>query len=134
MSIFSYKNKKKIDTNFRSREEAFSAMLAYLIEEKGEEPMQAAKEANDFAEIFAVNMGVPVKVEPPLDGVDKYLDIADKISGYMDSHPKLVEVAVPAFTFLVGLITGNKVEQNNQAEDPQPEQPHESIDFDNISE
>lgn len=137
MSIFSYTKKKTSlgTTNFRSREEAFSAMLAYLIEEKGLEPMDAARQANEFAEIFATNMGIPTKIEPQKEGVEKYLDMADKISIYIDKHPKLVDVAVPAFTFLVGLITGNKTEQCSQQEqEVQPEQPHEPIDFDKIPE
>lgn len=133
MSIFSYTKKKGFEaSNFRSREEAFSAMLAYLIEDKKVEPMDAARQANEFAEIFAKNKGIPTKIEPQKEGVEKYLDMADKISIYIDKHPKLVDVAVPAFTFLVGLITGNKTEQNNQQE--QIEQAHEPIDFDNLPE
>ncbi|WP_300796748.1 hypothetical protein [uncultured Bacteroides sp.] len=133
MSIFSYNKKKPIETNFRSREEAFSAMLAYLIEERNMEPMEAARQANEFAEIFSVNMGIPTKLEPEKTGIDKYISIAEKIGNYADTHPKAVEVLLGLGTFLAGVFTGKKVESNNTQEAASvTETPKEPIDFDNV--
>lgn len=99
------------DLEFKSRAEAFNYMLSYLITNKNLEPMEAAKQANEFAEIFANNMGIPLKPEPELKGVDKYLSNAEKIANYIEQHPKVVEYGIPLFTFIAGLFTGKKVEQ-----------------------
>lgn len=134
MSVFSYK-KKSFETNFRSREEAFSAMLAYLIEEEKKQPMEAAKQANEFAEIFAANMGLPVKVEPEKKGYDKVMYYMKETTNFVKENPQVVEYLVPAVTFIAGLFTGKKTEQNTvqqqQVEQPQ-QQPQEPIDFDKI--
>ena len=133
MSVFSYK-KKSFETNFRSREEAFSAMLAYLIEEEKKEPMEAAKQANEFAEIFAVNMGLPRKVEPEKKGYDKVMYYMKETTNFVKENPQVVEYLIPAVTFIAGLFTGNKNSQQSvqqaPAEQLQPQQ--EPIDFDKI--
>lgn len=131
MSVFSYK-RKSFETNFRSREEAFSAMLAYLIEEEKKEPMIAAKEANEFAEIFAVNMGLPTKVEPERKGYEKVMYYVKETTTMIKENPEIVNLLVPAATFIAGLFTGKKVEQNAEqtAQPQQPEQP--PIDFDKV--
>lgn len=131
MSVFSYK-RKSFETNFRSREEAFSAMLAYLIEEEKKAPMLAAKEANEFAEIFAVNMGLPTKVEPERKGYEKVMYYVKETTTMIKENPEIVNLLVPAATFIAGLFTGKKVEQNTEqtAQPKQPEQP--PIDFDKV--
>lgn len=125
MSLF---NKDKPNLTFSSRAEAFAYMLAFQIE-KNVDPMDAAKRANEFADIFAKNMGIPVNIEPEPQGVDKYLSMATKIADYIETHPKVVEYGVPAITFVAGLFTGKKVEQIEQ----RPEMPpQEAIDFEKI--
>lgn len=132
MSVFKYK-KKTFETNFSSRAEAFNSMLAYLIEEKKIDPMQAAKEANKFAEIFAVNMGLPTKVEPERKGYDKVMYYVKETVTMVKENPEIVNFLIPAATFVAGLFTGKKVEQNQE---PQPEQPpqqqYEPINFDEV--
>lgn len=132
--MFSNKGPKP-DMRFSTRAEAFSYMLVYMTEERNADPLEAAQKANEFADIFAKNMGIPLKTEPELKGVDKYLSMATKIANYIEEHPKLVEYGIPAVTFIAGLFTGKKAEQisesgNAPAEHPQP--PHENIDFENI--
>lgn len=126
MSVFS--KKKQFDTQFKTRAEAFNAMLAYLIEDKNIEPLEAARQANEFATLFADNMGIPTKIEPELKGVDKYISIAEKIGNYVQNNPKVVELALGGITFIAGLFTGKKVEEHEQKE----EEKKEPIDFDNI--
>lgn len=132
MSVFTYK-KKSFETNFRSRAEAFNSMLAYLIEERKIDPMQAAKEANQFAEIFAVNMGLPTTVEPERKGYDKVMYYVKETVTMVKENPEIVNFLIPAATFVAGLFTGKKVEQNQE---PQPEQPpqqqYEPINFDEV--
>lgn len=117
---------------FSTRSEAFSYMLMYMIEEKHADPLEAAQKANEFADIFAQNMGIPLKQEPELKGVDKYLSMATKIANYIEEHPKVVEYGIPAVTFVAGLFTGKKVEQIADNDEPHSEHQHENIDFDNI--
>lgn len=132
MSVFSYK-KKSFETNFKSREEAFSSMLAYLIEEEKMQPMGAAKQANEFAEIFAINMGLPTKIEPEKKGYDKVMYYMKETTNFVKENPQVMEYLVPAVTFIAGLFTGKK--EQNTVQQPiteQPQQPQEPIDFDKI--
>lgn len=132
MSVFSYR-KKSFETNFRSREEAFSSMLAYLIEEEKMQPMEAAKQANEFAEIFAINMGLPTKIEPEKKGYDKVMYYMKETTNFVKENPQVMEYLIPAVTFIAGLFTGKK-EQNTvqQPTTEQSQQPQEPIDFDKI--
>lgn len=132
MSVFSYR-KKSFETNFRSREEAFSAMLAYLIEDEKMQPMEAAKQANEFAEIFAVNMGLPTKKEPEKKGYDKVMYYMKETTTFIKENPQVVKYLIPTVTFIAGLFTGNKTQNTvQQPQEPQPQQPQEPIDFDKI--
>ena len=130
MSVFTYR-KKTIETNFRSRSEAFNSMLAYLIEEKKMDPMQAAKEANEFAEIFAVNMGLPTKVDPERKGYDKVMYYVKETVTMVKENPEIVNYLIPAVTFVAGLFTGKKTEQVQEIHEEQPVV-NEPIDFDNV--
>lgn len=118
--------KEKIEVKFASRSDAFAYMLAYLIE-RGSEPMEAAEKADSFASIFAKNMGLPEKIEPPKDGVEKYLHSIDKVVTYCDQHPKAIDMITGVATFIVGAVAGKKADSNTK------EIPNiEPIDFDNI--
>lgn len=134
MSVFSYR-RKSFETNFRSREEAFSAMLAYLIEDEKMQPMEAAKQANEFAEIFAVNMGLPTKTEPEKKGYDKVMYYMKETTTFIKENPQVVEYLIPTVTFIAGLFTGNKSSQQNTVQQQPTEQTqpqNEPIDFDKI--
>lgn len=127
--------KKEIpEMKFATRGEAFGYMLSYMIEEKGSDPMEAARKANEFAEIFAINMGIPLKIEPKPEGVDKYLSIAEKIGNYLDTHPKLLDYGIPVATFIAGLITEKKIDTSGGGnfQNIQNEPNKEPINFDKI--
>lgn len=114
MAIFGEKKEKPV-LKFTTRAEAFGYMLAYQMD-KGKDPMEAAKQANEFADIFAVNMGIPTKVEPQPEGVDKYLVSINKVVNYCEEHPKVVDFVAGAATFAVGAIFGKKA--NQEATEP----------------
>lgn len=114
MGLFDKSTNLPTHISFSTRSEAFTYMLNYLISEKKMEPMEAAKQANEFAEIFATNMGIPLKVVPEPKGVDKYLSMAEKIGTYIEEHPKVVEYGIPALTFVAGLFTGKKARSIQQ--------------------
>ena len=129
MTLF---QKKPKELQFSTRAEAFNYMLSYLVEDKHLEPLDAAKQANEFAEIFAKNMGIPLVVEPEKKGIDKYLSMADKIGKYIQDNPKVIEYGVPAITFIFGLFTGKKVEQFETKEESENVVEHEPINFEEI--
>lgn len=127
-TMFTKKEEARTMT-FSTRAEAFAYMLSYQLNEKKADPMEAAKNANEFADIFAKNMGIPTIVEPPPQGVDKVIKSVDKVMCYCEEHPKVVDYLVGAVTFAAGLITQKRVD-NDTAPPPPPRQ--ESIDFDKI--
>lgn len=114
--------------SFATRAEAFAYMLNFQLNEKKADPMEAAKNANEFAEIFAQNMGIPTNVEPPAQGVDKVIKSVDKVMCYCEEHPKVVDYLVGAVTFAAGLVTQKKVDNDT----PPPPTKQETIDFENI--
>lgn len=126
--MWSTKKTNITDLQFSSRGEAFAYMLKWQLEEKKADPMEAAEKANQFADIFAANTGVPGKVEPELKGIDKYMQLADKVVCYCDEHPKVVDYVTGVATFLVGLVLGKKEEQQQQI----PPQVKEPINFENV--
>ena len=115
------------DLRFTSRVEAFAYMLKFQLEERKADPMEAAKKAGEFADIFATNMGMPVNTEPPKKGVDKVFEMVDKTVCYCESHPQVVDFITGAATFAIGLFAGKKSDQSN-ATIPTPEK----IDFQNL--
>ena len=126
--MFTTKKEEARAMTFSTRAEAFAYMLSYQLNEKKADPMEAANNANEFADIFAKNMGIPTIVEPPPQGVDKIIKSVDKVMCYCEEHPKAVDYLVGAVTFAAGLFTGKAVEDHNLPPKPQPE----PIDFDKI--
>lgn len=101
----------------KTRADAFAYMLTEQLN-GGAEPMDAAKRADEFASIFANNMGLPDQPAP--EGVEKYLQMAEKAADYCDRHPKVVEFVTGALTAAVGIFAGNKLSKDEQPSAPQP--------------
>ena len=118
----------KMPSNFTSRAEAFAYMYAWSLD-KNSDPLIAAQKANEFADIYANNMALPNNVEPKAEGIDKYLQMADKITDYCDKHPKVTELLLGAVSFVGGLLVAKT---NNNQPAPPPSQQHEPIDFENV--
>lgn len=112
---------------FGSKSEAFAYMLAIRMNE-GRDPMEAARDAGDFAKIYAANMGLPDHEEKPVEGIDKYMRDLDKIAGYCDAHPKMVDLLLGAVSFVGGILTSKAVD-NRPTPPPAATPP---IDFDNV--
>ena len=104
----------------KTRADAFAYMLTEQLN-GGAEPMEAAKRADEFASIFARNMGLPDQPAP--EGVEKYLQMAEKAADYCDRHPKVVEFVTGALTAAVGIFAGNKLAKDDQPSAP----PHPPI-------
>ena len=126
MPLFGNKEYQPLNLDFKTRSEAFSFMLTLLMSQKTE-PLKAAQQADEFAEIFAKNKGLPDKIEPPKEGIDKIISVVDKTANYCSEHPQVLEFITGAATFAVGLFAGKK---SNPA--PAPEPVGEKINFDEI--
>lgn len=111
MSIFG--KDEKLDLRFASRAEAFAFMLAFQMD-KVKDPMTAAKLADEFADLYASNMGLPNRKEPPLEGVDRYLVSIDKVVAYCEGHPKVLDFVTGAVTFAAGTFFGKKIESDSE--------------------
>ena len=114
MSIFGKDTKTELPP-LKTRADAFAYMLTLRLD-SGADPMEAAKAANEFASIFADNMGLPNQPQP--EGVEKYLQMAEKAADYCDRHPKVVEFVTGALTAAVGIFAGNKLAQDNTPSAP----------------
>jgi hypothetical protein len=101
----------------KTRADAFAYMLTAQLD-NGAEPMDAAKRADEFASIFAKNMGLPDQPTP--EGVEKYLQMVEKAADYCDRHPKVVEFVTGALTAAVGIFAGNKMAKDDAPSTPPP--------------
>lgn len=110
----------------KTRADAFAYMLTEQLN-GGAEPMEAAKRADEFASIFARNMGLPDQPAP--EGVEKYLQMAEKAADYCDRHPKVVEFVTGALTATVGIFAGNKLAKDDAPSAPPPP----PIDMENLT-
>lgn len=88
-----------------TRADAFAYMLTVRMD-SGDDAMEAARKANEFADIFARNMGLPDKPQP--EGVDKYIDMADKVVKYCSDHPQVLDIVGGAFSALLGVFAAKK--------------------------
>lgn len=129
MAIF---QKKTVKTDFTTRSEAFNWMLNYLIEDKKIEPLEAAKQAEEFAKIVAANNGLPQQTMPEPKGMDRYIQEVKKVVVLVKENPEIIEYGVPLVSFITGLFTGKKAEQQAAMTDPDPAATQEPIDFDKI--
>ena len=88
-----------------TRADAFAYMLTVRMD-SGDDAMEAARKANEFADIIARNMGLPDKPQP--EGVDKYIDMADKVVKYCSDHPQVLDIVGGAFSALLGVFAAKK--------------------------
>lgn len=101
-----------------TRADAFAYMLTMRMD-GGDDAMTAVTKANEFAEIFAMNMGLPDKPEP--EGVDKYIGMADKVVRYCSDHPQVVDIVGGAFSALLGVFAAKKIDEPSATAPLNPE-------------
>lgn len=108
-------------------------MLSYLIDDKGMEPLEAAKQAEEFAQIVSANNGLPQQTAPEPKGMDRYINEVKKVVVMVKENPEIIEYGVPFVTFIAGLFTGKKEQTVNQNINNNTQEPtQEPIDFDKI--
>lgn len=107
---------------FNSRAQAFDYMLAALIE-KGEDMMEAAQMAEQFAQIVCRNRALP---DIPKTFVQQCVGTLKEVSEIKRDYPEMWEIVSGVLGGVVGVLAGTKAV--NEAND-EPVQP---LDFDNM--
>lgn len=107
---------------FRSKAEAFDYMFAHLVE-KGEDMMEAAQKAEQFAEIVCRSRSLP---DTPKTLVQQCIGMLKEVSEVKRDYPEMWEIVSGVLGGVVGVLAGSKVADS---EDEEPVQP---LDFDNM--
>lgn len=107
---------------FKSRAEAFDYMLAALIE-KGEDMMEAAEKAEQFAQIVCRNRALP---DVPKTFVQQCVGMIKEVSELKRDYPDMWEIVSGVLGGVVGVLAGSKVASEQNEEPVQP------LDFDNM--
>lgn len=123
-----FAKKEIVQPKFTSRSSAFDFMFAVSLG-KGKDPLDAAKDAELFAEIITKNKSLPDVEEVQKQGVEKYLVYLKQVVSIKQEHPEIWEMASGALGGLIGAFAGSKAADNHR----EPEPVRESIDFDNLT-
>lgn len=107
---------------YKTRAEAFDHMFTTLCEQ-GMDIMEAAKKADEFAEIVAKNRALPAA---PKNAIGKCVDVLKEVSQVKKEYPEAWEIVGGILSGVVGLIAGTKVAES--ADDT----PATPLDFDNL--
>ena len=109
---------------FKSRAEAFDYMFTTLCT-NGEDMMEAAKKAEQFAEIIGKNRELP---QVPKKFLEQCMDFMKQVSEVKRDYPEMWDIAGGILGGVVGLFAGAKTAE---AVDERPAEP---LDFDNMKE
>lgn len=127
MGIF-FGEKRPLPT-FQSREQAFDYMFADLVD-KGEDMMAAAEQANKFADIIAMNKGLPTNTPKPQNGVAKAVGFVKEILVIKQESPEVWDLVTGAAG---GLISGLTLLASRKDPSPPPTPVEaEKINFDEL--
>lgn len=118
-----FTTKKKIIPTFSYRSEAFDYMFAELVD-KGRGMMEAAEEANKFADIVATNKKLPDAPLPEKSVLEKGISLLKQVASIKKEEPEIWDIATSALSGVIGGFTGGTV----ALEEP----PKDSINFDEL--
>ena len=91
---------------FYYRSEAFDYMFAQLVK-KGKDMMDAAKQANEFADIIATNKKLPDAPPPPMNALDKGMMYLKQISAIKKENPEIWDMVTSAASGIIGGFSGS---------------------------
>ena len=111
--------------SFAYRSEAFDYYFAKLIEE-GKDEMNAAEQADKFANIVATNKRLPDSPPPPMNTIEKGVFYAKQIVAIKQDNPELWDLATSVLGGIIGGFAGGTTAVAIQ------EPPTEKIDFNNL--
>lgn len=110
---------------FAYRSEAFDYYFAKLIEE-GKDEMNAAEQADKFANIVATNKRLPDTPPPPMNTIEKGVFYAKQIVAIKQDNPELWDLATSVLGGIIGGFAGGTTAVAIQ------EPTTENIDFNNL--
>ena len=115
---------KKVIPEFTSKSQAFDYMFSLLVD-KGKDMMDAAQQANNFAELIAQNKKLPDIPPKPLTPLEQGLNFVKQVSTIKTENPDIWEMLTSVAGGLVSTIAGTGA----KLEDP----PFNDIDFENLN-
>lgn len=116
--MFNRDSKKQVPT-FRSRAEAFDYMFAEMCD-RGAELSDAAKRADEFADIIAKNRALPDAPEKPKNMIETCVTYLQQITVIKRDHPEVWSLAAGALGGIIGAFAGTKTNVNEEEEPPPP--------------
>lgn len=119
--MFNKTNSKQVPV-FTSRAEAFDYMFAELCD-RGADLADAAKRADEFADIIAKNRALPAAPEKQKNVVEKCVVFLQQVSVIKKENPELWNLAAGALGGLVGAIAGVKASEESHSDDAPPPPP-----------
>lgn len=112
------RNNKPVPT-FASRAEAFDYMFAEMCD-RGADLADAAKRADEFADIIAKNRALPAAPEKQKNVVEKCVVFLQQVSVIKKEHPEVWNLAAGALGGLIGAFAGSKATEEEHQEDAPP--------------
>lgn len=111
---------------FNSRAEAFDYMFAEMCD-RGADLSDAAKRADEFADIIAKNRALPAAPEKQKNVVEKCVVFLQQVSVIKKENPEIWNLATGAIGGLIGAFAGAKTVEDDHKDDIPP-----PPDFNNI--
>lgn len=96
---------KKSVPSFAFRSEAFDYLFAELVE-KGKSMIDAAEEANKFADIVAKNKKLPDAPPPQMNAIEKGLSVLKQVAAIKKENPEIWEMVTSAASGVIGGFAG----------------------------
>ena len=118
---------KKVIPSFTSRASAFEYAFAEAVE-RGVDMRDAAKKANEFADIVAANMGLPPTPPKPKNAIDTAVGYVQQIAVLKQTNPEVWEFVTGA----IGGVISSVALFSSPSQQTQPEVSPAKIDFDKI--
>lgn len=123
MALFDKKGKQV--PHFAYRSEAFDYYFTKGIEE-GKNEMEAAEQADKFADLITKNKHLPDAPPPPMNAIEKGVYYAEQIASIKRNHPDIWDLVTSVAGGLIGGFTGGATVATLQ------EPTHETIDFNQL--
>lgn len=116
--MFNRSGNKTVPT-FKSRAEAFDYMFAEMCD-RGADLHDAAKRADEFADIIAKNRSLPDAPEKPKNAIETCVGYLQQISVIKREHPDIWDLATGAIGGLIGVVAGSKIQEDEDESIPPP--------------
>lgn len=101
---FSFNKTKKVPS-FSSRSEAFDFLFADLVEQ-GRDMMEAAEQAERFAEIVAKNKNLPDQPPRPMNGLEKGIGYVKQLAALKKENPEIWDMVTGVISGVAGGFAG----------------------------